>query len=49
MANPTWACRKAGASLVSSPVTATMLPNSLSPDTSMNLSSGVALAITFNL
>ena len=49
IAKPTCAWRKAGASFVPSPVTATILPNSLSPKTRMNLSSGDALAITFNL
>ena len=47
IANPTWACLRAGASLVPSPVTATMLPNSLRPKTRINLSSGDALAIIF--
>ena len=49
IANPTCAWRSAGASLVPSPVTATMLPNSLRPKTRMNLSSGEALAMTINL
>lgn len=46
IAKPTSALLSAGASLVPSPVTATTLPRSLSPVTSMYLSSGVDLART---
>jgi hypothetical protein len=49
IAKPTCACLRAGASFVPSPVTATMFPNCFNPKTNKNLSSGEALAITFNL
>src|SRR5438105_3069250 len=48
IANPTSAFFKAGASLVPSPVTATISPSSLNPVTSKYLSSGLDLASTLN-
>ena len=49
MQNPTLAYLRAVVSLIPSPVTATIAPNSCRPVISVNLSSGVALARTFNL
>ena len=49
IANPTSAFFKAGASLVPSPVTATIWPLSINPVTNAYLSSGLDLANTTNL
>lgn len=48
IANPTSALFKAGASLVPSPVTATIAPSALNPVTSRYLSSGDDRASTFS-
>lgn len=47
IATPTWALRRAGASFVPSPVTATMLFSFLRPSTSLSLCSGLLLARIF--
>lgn len=49
IANPTSAFLRAGASLVPSPVTATIFPLSFKPVTKQYLSSGLDLAKTSNL
>jgi len=49
IAKPTLAFLKASTSLIPSPVTATALPNSLSPTTRRYLSLGIALAKTLSL
>jgi hypothetical protein len=49
MAKPTSAFLRAGASLVPSPVTATISPSYFKPLTMMYLSFGLDLARTFNL